>query len=89
MAATDPAHRALIARLAAYTRWAQCADPKAATAKTRSGFMARFERQVDPDGTLPPTERRRRADAAMRAHMTRLALKSSQARKPKRNGSVA
>jgi hypothetical protein len=35
--------------------------------------MARFEKEVDPDGTLSPAERRRRAEAAccptLRVHM--------------------
>jgi hypothetical protein len=47
--------------------------------------MARFEKQVDPDGTLDPVERARRADQAMRAHMARLALKSAQARRRRRS----
>lgn len=34
--------------------------------------MARFESAVDPAGTLDPAERRRRADALMRAQMARL-----------------
>ena len=42
--------------------------------------MERFEREVDPDGVLPTRERQRRAQHAMRAHMTRLALRSAQAR---------
>jgi len=32
-----------------------------------AAFAARFDRQVDPDGLLPPAERARRADAARRA----------------------
>jgi hypothetical protein len=43
--------------------------------------LARFDRQVDPDGTLPEQERERRAKAALSAHMTRLALKSVEARR--------
>jgi hypothetical protein len=42
--------------------------------------MERFERQVDPNGTLPPEERQRRAESAMKAHMQALALKSSRSR---------
>ncbi|MGH3574069.1 MAG: hypothetical protein ACRDUW_19985 [Pseudonocardiaceae bacterium] len=44
-------------------------------------MLARFERQVDPDNTLAPAERARRAEAARRAHMQRLALASSKARR--------
>jgi hypothetical protein len=44
-------------------------------AGARVGFRRRFELAVDPDGTLDTEERERRATAAMRAHMTRLALR--------------
>ncbi len=53
------------------------------SAPARAGFMAKFEREVDPDGVLAPEERARRADAARRAHMARLALKSAKARRGK------
>ena len=43
--------------------------------------MARFEREVDPEGALPEVERKRRADHARKAHMARLALRSAQARR--------
>lgn len=45
------------------------------------GFRARFERLVDPDGTLDPLERTIRADRARRAHMLTLAARSAAARK--------
>src|SRR5215831_14510988 len=35
-------------------------------------LRARFERQVDPDGTLPPDERARRAELARQAHFREL-----------------
>jgi hypothetical protein len=47
----------------------------------RRAALARFEEQVDPEGQLSATERARRAEHAMRAHMTRLALRSAQARR--------
>jgi hypothetical protein len=43
--------------------------------------MERYAREVDPDGTLDPRERARRAEHAMRAHMSYLALRSVQARR--------
>ncbi len=55
------------------------------TAPARSAFLARFDDEVDPDRVLSPTERARRSEAARRAYMTRLALKSSLARS-KRKG---
>jgi len=43
--------------------------------------LDRFEREVDPDGVLPPEERRRRAEHARKAYFLRLALASSKARR--------
>lgn len=51
-----------------------------------AALYARFEREVDPDGTLTVTERRSRADAARRAHMTRLALASAKSRSRMKGG---
>jgi hypothetical protein len=56
-------------------------DSRAVTAKARQAFLDRFEHQVDPDGVLPVTERRRRAEHAKREHMLRLALRSAQVRR--------
>ena len=54
--------------------------PQEITAPARRAFLARFERQVDPEGLLSSDERERRAKSALRAHMLRLALASSRAR---------
>lgn len=70
------------ARVAAYALHART-DPRETTRAARGAFLARFEREVDPDGVLPQNERRRRAEAARKAYFTGLALRSSQAR---RNG---
>jgi hypothetical protein len=70
-------------RLGAYEKWSRCADPSAATAPAREAFLTRFERAVDPDGTLDPRERARRAEYQKRAYFTRLALKSAEARRRK------
>jgi hypothetical protein len=72
--------RILRSRMAAY-RLHATHDPRETTRKARAAFASRFEREVDPDGTLSPTERARRADAARRAYFTELALRSSQARR--------
>lgn len=74
-----PEQRRLRAQIAAHARWAG-EDPAANAARGQAGLLARFEREVDPNGTLPPTERARRAESARRAHMSRLALRSSRAR---------
>jgi hypothetical protein len=46
----------------------------------REAFMARFERDVDPEGRLPAVERQQRAEAAKKAYFSGLALKSARAR---------
>jgi hypothetical protein len=79
----SPAERSLRARLAAHTLHAR-RDARQTTALARAGFLARFEREVDPDGVLDPSERRRRAEHARRAYFTRLALAAVVARRAKR-----
>ncbi len=68
------------ARIAAHTKWANT-DPVAGTAKAREAFLGGFEAKVDPEGVLPETERRRRAEHARKAYFTGLALKSALARR--------
>jgi hypothetical protein len=60
------------ARIAAEISWARTQDRSARTRPAREAFLKRFETEVDPDGKLPPDERRRRAEHALRAHMLRL-----------------
>jgi hypothetical protein len=59
-------------RIAAEISWARTSDRSARTRPAREAFLKRFEREVDPDGKLPPEERRRRAEHAKRAYMLRL-----------------
>ena len=77
------AERSLRARLAAYALHAQ-QDPRETTANGRAAFLARFDREVDPEGVLEPEERRRRAEQARRAYFTRLSLAAVKARQAKR-----
>jgi hypothetical protein len=60
------------ARIAAEISWARTSDRSARTRPAREAFLKRFDREVDPDGKLPPEERRRRAEHVLRAHMLRL-----------------
>jgi hypothetical protein len=76
----SPAERAMRARIAAFALHAQ-RDPRETTRAGREAFIARFENDVDPDGTLPEAERRRRAEAAKKAYFTALALRSARARR--------
>lgn len=76
-------------RIAALERWARTEDRTAATAPARRGLDARFEHEVDPDGTLDPAERARRVEAKRRAHFTRLALLSARSRRAKAEARTA
>lgn len=76
-----PAERRLSAQIAAHESWAQTPDRSARTAPARAALLARFEEQADPDGTLLPDERARRAEHLRKAHFQRLALKSAQSRR--------
>lgn len=72
-------------RIAAHTRWANTADRTAATAAGRKAFLDRFERQVDPDGILNPSERSKRAEHARKAYFLQMARKSAAARRKNRD----
>lgn len=80
-----PSERSLQARMAAHALHARH-DSRKITAPARAAFLNRFESEVDPDGILPEAERLRRAEHARRAHMTRLALASAQARRKRASG---
>lgn len=68
------------ARLGAHISWANTTNPSARTAAAREAADRRFEKQVDPDGVLPPEERARRAKHARAAFYARIQLKSAKAR---------
>jgi hypothetical protein len=77
--------RSLQASVAVHTSWANTEDPTARTEPGRRTFMDSFERQIDPDGTMHAAERARRAGHLRSAHFARMALRSAQARRAKRN----
>ena len=68
----DPTDLTLRGRIGAY-RLHATHDPRETTQKARETFLSRFEREVDPDGTLPENEPRRRAEHARRAYFSRRA----------------
>jgi hypothetical protein len=78
--AFNPEEMALRGRIGAH-RLRATHDPRETTAKAREAFLSQFEREVDPDGTLSPEERRRRAEHAKKAHFARLARLSAEARR--------
>jgi hypothetical protein len=78
------AQRRRISRLGGLSK-SSMYDAVEATSKARSAFLASFEKRVDPDHKLDDRERARRAEALMRAHMTRLSHLSA---KKRRGGAV-
>jgi hypothetical protein len=81
--ALTPEQRRLRARMGGHAAHAKH-DSTALTAPARAAFLARFERQVDPDGRLTVEERARRAEHAKQAYFAGLALKSARARARRR-----
>src|ERR1700761_3611085 len=69
--ASAPAERG---RLGAHVSWARTPDRAARTRPARQAFLAKFEKEVDPDGLLSQEERTIRAEHAMKAHMARIRL---------------
>lgn len=78
-----PTQRTTRAKIAAHTSWANTSDRAARTAPARQAAHDRFEKQVDPEGELPPRERAERAESARKAHFSALALRSALARQKK------
>ena len=81
----SPTERSLAGRIGAFSLHAQ-RDAHETTKAGRAAFLARFEREVDPEGVLPENERLRRAACARQAYFARLALKSAKVRRKRKNG---
>jgi len=80
----SPAERSLRARTAVHTSWANTTDRRKRTSNGTAAFLARFERQVDPNNELDPDERARRAESLKKAYMSGLALKAAKSKRAKR-----
>jgi hypothetical protein len=74
-------------RIGGLTAWSRN-DAETMTGAAHRGFRARFEREVDPEGTLPQAERATRAERARRAYMLTLAARSAAARRHKKTPAV-
>ena len=85
MPQSETTNKSLWGREGAHLKWAATADRTAATLKARQAFLNRFERQVDPEGTLAPAERALRAEHARKAYFLQLARKSAAARRKNRD----
>lgn len=68
------ARAALYGRKGGYIRIAT-ADRQKLAQSGQEGLIARFERQVDPDGLLSPEERRTRALFLREAHMANMSAR--------------
>lgn len=85
-----PSERALRARTAVHTSWANTVgakDRRRRTAPGTAAFLARFERQVDPEGLMDPADRAKAAENAKSAYFAGLALKAAKAKRLKRQQS--
>jgi hypothetical protein len=76
----DPVERKLIARQGGFARSAKYGGTEA-TRSAREAFMSSWNLRVDPELSLDPAERSRRARSALRAHMTELARRSAKKRR--------
>ena len=84
-----PSERSMRGALGAHVSWQNTENRTERTAPARKAFDDRFEREVDPDGVLPPAERAKRVENARRAYFLRLALKSARARRSAKQGRAA
>ena len=83
----DASLRSMHARIAALTRSART-DGREISAPARAAFLQKFETRhecklcgtVEIDQSLPPAQRQRAVEAAIRAHFTRLAMRPRIAR---------
>lgn len=88
MPAHTPNERALVARIASHTSWANTRDRSQRTEAARRAFRDRFIEQVPADIT-DPAQRAVAAESLRRAHYAQLALKSSQSRRRAREATAA
>lgn len=72
--------RVLRARIASHASWANTEEREQRTRTARDRAWARFEDMVDPDKTMDPVERQKRAESGRKAYFSSLALKSAKAR---------
>lgn len=78
-ASMTPEQRRLRAQIAANARWSKYMAREDQAAAARSAIFARLEREVDPDGLLPPDQRAVLVKSAARRMSAR--MNASKARK--------
>lgn len=79
----------LRSQIGALESWARTENRSARTLAARIAAWDRFEKQVDPEGKLPPATRAKMAECARKAHFKRMALKSVEARRRRAVGGVS
>jgi hypothetical protein len=79
----SPAQRILRSRIAG-KKCASLHSPDDMLAAARTALASKWEREVDPDCTLEPAERERRANAARASFFAALSLKGQMARKARK-----
>ena len=79
MPAASASERSLVGKIAAETSWANTPDRTARTAPARAALEAKFLAEADGDPV--------RADHLRKAHFARLALRSVQARRARKDAS--
>lgn len=67
-----PEQRRLRAQIAANTRWSRAMSRADQSDAARAALVRRMERQVDPDGLLPPDQRAALVRSAFRAMAARM-----------------
>jgi hypothetical protein len=67
-----PGQRQTRSRQGSHVSWANTTDRTARTEPGRQGMRRKFEDEVDPERTLRPEERAKRAESARKAYFTRL-----------------
>jgi len=70
----DETTRRLVARAGGYGRVIAAGSPSEVSAPARAAFLAKFEREVDPNGVLDEATRAALAKSALRQQMTRVSL---------------
>jgi len=83
LAAVPASQRVLIAGIGGLTRWSKVNSPEErrdATAPARRGLEAKWAREADPEGVLPPDELEAAVARLRKAHYLAMSLKSAQTR---------
>ena len=78
----------MAAEFAVRNSWLKTTDRTARTEPARQGMTKRFERQVDPDGVLPPDELAKRVENARETHMLGMRLKAAKAQRLRKEAAL-